>query len=259
MLHTRTSRAIAGAACIGIVLAAVALTGRWDGGVVRPVSVIAGSVGDALHGELLVGDAAAPTSTSNPAPSSGQTGSEQNRALAILDELPATAAKRIPEYRRIAFGPTWQDVDGNGCSTRNDILARDLTDVQRAPDGCTVLSGVLNDPYTGKRIDFRRGVDTSAAVQIDHRVPLALAWRSGAWAWTDRQRAAFANDPANLVAVDGPTNTAKSDSGPGEWTPPNAAYRCAYDRAYINLLKRYRLTVSADDRAALRRGLEGCR
>src|SRR5690606_29349754 len=112
---------------------------------------------------------------------------------------------------RDAFGPAWSDegtveMSGNSCPTRQDVLARDLDDVARAEDGCTVLSDVLHDRYTGRTINFKRGPRTSMAVQIDHIVPLALGWRSGARELTAEQRLNYANDPDNLIATDGPTN-----------------------------------------------------
>ena len=90
-------------------------------------------------------------------------GSAAGDALTALDNVRLTPATRVPTYDREQFGPTWADVDRNGCDTRNDILARDLHNITK--DGaCTVLTGTLNDPYTGKSIDFTRGKATSSAV-----------------------------------------------------------------------------------------------
>ena len=85
-----------------------------------------------------------------------------------VDDNPSKAG-----YDRTAFGYRQTDADGNGCDVREDVLARDLTDVRyQSAGGCKVQSGTLNDPYTGKTIHFRRGRDTSSAVQIDHVVAL---------------------------------------------------------------------------------------
>lgn len=112
---------------------------------------------------------------------------------------------------------------------REDILARDLTDVAYVTrNGCKVKSGVLNDPYTGKVIHFTRGQNTSAAVQIDHVVALQNAWQSGAKDWNARKRMQFANDPYNLLAVDGPANQGKGSASAAYWLPTNASYRCDY-------------------------------
>ncbi|KAB1657244.1 HNH endonuclease [Pseudoclavibacter chungangensis] len=98
--------------------------------------------------------------------------------------------------------------------------------VFRDGSDCVVERGTLLDPYTGSTIAFQRGQATSSAVQIDHIVPLAAAWTGGANTWDDAAREAFANDPANLQAVDGASNGAKGQMLPGEWMPPNAAFAC---------------------------------
>ena len=111
-------------------------------------------------------------------------------------------------YSRDQFGPAWDDVDGNKCNTRDDILRRDLTNVRFKvrTHACTVISGTLDDPYTGKTIEFKRGKKTSSAVQIDHVVALSNAWQTGAQNLTAEQRRQLANDPENLLAADGPAN-----------------------------------------------------
>ena len=124
-------------------------------------------------------------------------------------------------YSRDKFGEPWADVDHNGCDTRNDILKRDLTkEVFKAGSSCIVQTGLLADPYTGKTIDFVRGVKTSSAVQIDHVVALGDAWRTGAAKWTAKKRLSYANDRVVLLAVDGPQNEAKGDDDASEWLPP---------------------------------------
>lgn len=138
---------------------------------------------------------------------------------------------------------------------RNDILARDLENVERASDGCKVLSGTLHDPYTGKTIEFT--VDDPQAVQIDHIVPLSLAWRMGASEWDRETRIEFANDPGNLLASDGPANQQKGDAGPGEWQPHDA-FQCTYAIRYIDVLYRYDLPVPAEDYQGLSDMLDTC-
>ncbi|BDZ47098.1 hypothetical protein GCM10025866_30070 [Naasia aerilata] len=98
---------------------------------------------------------------------------------------------------------------------------------------------------------FVRGNDTSELVQIDHVVPLSWAWQHGAAAWTDDQRLLFANDPANLLAVDGATNSSKSDSGPADWLPPDETYRCTYAERFTAVLAEYGLGIDEPDRTAL--------
>ena len=170
-------------------------------------------------------------------------------ALAALAGLAVKGRAPLTGYSRAAFGPAWQDVDHNGCDTRNDILRRDLT--SRGMSGsCTVLTGVLHDPYTAKVIAFRRGVGTSTKVQIDHVVALGDAWQMGAQRLTASARLAFANDPLELLAVDGPTNQRKGDSDAASWLPPNKAFRCTYVARQIAVKARYHLAVTAAEKAA---------
>lgn len=156
----------------------------------------------------------------------------------------------VPRYERAKFGEGWADLDGDCQDTRTEVLVRDLDDEHFGRGQCKVLSGVLNDPYTGRtlRFDPDGGGDE---VHIDHVIPLAYAWRGGAWHWSDEQRRAFANDEANLLAVDGPTNTAKGDSGPAEWMPPNTATHCDYAARWSDVLRRYDLAPTTEDAETL--------
>jgi hypothetical protein len=153
------------------------------------------------------------------------------------------------------FGPAWSfDYDHNGCRSRDDVLARDLTKVRKR-DRCAVVSGVLADPYTGRTIPFDKA--HAAAVQIDHVYPLAAAWSHGARAWTQQRRVSFANDPGNLIAASGSANESKGDGTPSEWQPQKG-FRCAYAVRYIGSASRYQLSVSAADRRALTTMLGSC-
>jgi hypothetical protein len=155
-------------------------------------------------------------------------------------DLTVTPHVKRDDYRRAAFGVGWPK-DANGCSVRDDILARDLTVTEKK--GCQVVAGTLNDPYTGQVIRFHRGAKTGAAVQIDHVVPLSYAWDMGAWAWTDAQRATFYADPNELLAVSGKANDDKGDKPPGEWMPPDRAMWCPYDRMFVAVLRTYHLSI----------------
>ena len=202
-------------------------------------------------------------SASTAAPSTSSTVSVAPAAAALreLRALPVSDAYVPARYDRDAFGQAWADVDHNGCDTRNDVLRRDLTAVVTRPgtNGCVVLSGTLHDPYTGRTIAFERGNTSSLAVQIDHRVPLSYAWRHGAASWTPKQRETFANDQAtNLVAVDGPANEEKSDSGPAEWMPANTGDACNYAASFVTVATKWRLSIATDDKHALDRTLTGC-
>ncbi|OBG94432.1 hypothetical protein A5698_16890 [Mycobacterium sp. E136] len=170
------------------------------------------------------------------------------------------------DYRRAAFGDSWTDdnvapAGHNGCDTRNDILNRDLDDktfvsIKRCPNA--VATGVLHDPYTNAVVAFTRGEKTGAAVQIDHIVPLALAWDLGARGWPEGLRVRFANDPANLIAVAGNANQDKGDHEPANWMPPNAAFHCQYAIQFIAVLRGYGLPIDAPSAGVLRNAAATC-
>ncbi len=181
-------------------------------------------------------------------------------ALAVLAALPVKGRAAMTGYTRDQFGPAWQDVDHNGCDTRNDVLARDLDDAtyKAGTHNCIVLVGTLPDPYSGRSIAFTRGQTTSTAVQIDHLVPLADAWRTGAQLLSPATRELLANDPLNLLAVDGPLNGQKSDGDAATWLPPSKAYRCRYVARQVAVKQRYHLWVTSAEKAAIARILGTC-
>lgn len=180
-------------------------------------------------------------------------------AAAALQTIRVTEPLPLEGYEREFFGEPWADVDANGCDTRNDVLAAWLTDVTYDPTRpCLVVSGTLRDPYTGHVVDFRRGPDTSAEVQIDHVVALADAWRKGAADWSARTALAFANDPANLVPTEGAVNQAKSASDAATWMPPNTGYHCAYAVQQVLVKTSYGLGVTSEEHAALADALARC-
>ncbi|WP_125615033.1 HNH endonuclease family protein [Specibacter cremeus] len=180
-------------------------------------------------------------------------------AVAVLATLPVKGRAPRTNYDRAAFGQAWLDADRNGCDTRNDVLRRDLAPpVMAAGSGCVVASGTLHDPYTDTLIAFRRGADTSAAVQIDHVVALGNAWQTGAQRLSAVQRQSLANDPLNLLAVDGPANQEKGDGDAATWLPPSRKFRCAYVARQISVKAAYGLWVTAPERDAMRRVLRLC-
>ncbi|MGO4807592.1 DUF1524 domain-containing protein [Arthrobacter sp. 2MCAF15] len=183
-----------------------------------------------------------------------------SKALAVLATLPVKGRAPKTGYSRDQFGPAWSDVDHNGCDTRNDVLRRDLTALALKPGtrDCVVLSGFLADPYTAAAINFRRGNATSTAVQIDHVVALSDAWQKGAQQLTPAQRLSFANDPLNLLAVDGPANQSKSDGDAATWLPPNKSYRCDYVARQISVKSSYGLWVTQAEHDAMARVLSDC-
>jgi len=186
-------------------------------------------------------------------------------AMARLDSIEVKGRAPKTGYERSLFGDAWTDdvtvADGhNGCDTRNDMLRRDLVDVVIKPgsNGCAVLSGTLNDPYTGTSFAFQRGPGSSAEVQIDHMVSLSDAWQTGAQQWDEFTRRNFANDPRNLQATLGWVNQQKGDGDAATWLPPNNGYRCTFVSRIVDVKAAYRLWVTPAERDAIARVLAGC-
>ena len=180
-------------------------------------------------------------------------------AIVALEALEVKGRAPKTGYERdISFGPSWADVDRNRCDTRNDMLRRDLEPEVVAANGCTVESGTLQDPYTATTIEFQRGRNTSSDVQIDHVVALSDAWQKGAQLISYEERRAFANDPLNLLAIDGPTNSAKRDSDAASWLPPNTSYRCSYVARQVSVKAKYRLWVTDAEKVAMQNVLSTC-
>ena len=184
-------------------------------------------------------------------------------AGSALEALAAVEVKgRAPRtgYDRDRFGDGWVDTDHNGCDTRNDVLARDLTGETFRPGSrdCVVLTGTLDDPYSGRTVEYRRGSDTSDDVQIDHVVALSDAWQKGAHLWDAGRRTAFANDPLNLLATDGRLNQQKGDSDAATWLPPDTSYRCAYVARQLAVKVGYGLWVTPAERDAMAAVLHRC-
>ena len=215
------------------------------------------ALGLALTGCVEVGlsEAGAPVrqSTASAAPVAGS-------ALAALEQIDVKGRAPRTGYERDRFGSGWADTDRNGCDTRNDVLARDLTGEAFVPGtrDCVVLSGTLADPYSGRVIEFVRGEGTSEAVQIDHVVALSDAWQKGAQGWDDDQRVRFANDPLNLLAADGPLNMQKGDADAATWLPPDDGFRCAYVARQVAVKVTYGLWATRAERDAMAGVLGGC-
>lgn len=175
------------------------------------------------------------------------------------DALAALPTKgRAPKtgYKRSQFGDGW--AKSGGCDTRNVILRRDLTNAVLGDDNCKVQAGALSDPYTGQRIAFKRGANSSGAVQIDHVVALSNAWQTGAQQLSSEQRISLANDPLELLAVDGPANQQKGDGDAATWLPSNKPFRCQYIARQIAVKKKYSLWVTPPERTAMERILASC-
>lgn len=197
---------------------------------------------------------AKPTKPSKPS----KPAKPSNNATVVLETLQVKGRAPKTGYDRTgAFGRAWLDTDRNGCRTRDDILTRDLRNTTRE-GRCKITSGVLNDPYSGRTINFERGPRTSQAVQIDHVVALSDAWQKGAQNLSQRERVLLANDPLNLLAVSGPLNQQKSDHDAASWLPPNKAYRCPMVARQIAVKSRYNLWLTQPEKDAMKRVLKSC-
>lgn len=197
-------------------------------------------------------EAATPTAEPTVAPA------VSSEALSALNQLKVAARGTMSDYDREGLFGGWIDADGDCEDTRQEILNRDLDNVV-STDGCTVDSGTLDpDPYTATTIEFVRGPATSSDVQIDHVVSLGNAWITGARNLTQTQRVELANDPLNLLAVDGPTNQAKSDKPADQWLPPNVDFHCQFVAIQIAVKTKYDLWVTAPERAAMAEVLTNC-
>jgi hypothetical protein len=212
---------------------------------------------------------AQPSSTSSPS-SSPSSSSARGHTVAgaeledLLEQVRISSARDLNGYDRecgsgrgCVFGPAWtDDYDGpgghDGCDTRNNVLQRDLTDKAFRPGthDCVVISGTLQDPYTGRAIGFAKA--EASRVQIDHIYPLAAAYRRGAASWPLSKRIEFANDvEKNLWAVDGSANASKGDRTPGEWMPINGTIRCDYVARFLRVAIAYDLPISLEDRESI--------
>lgn len=179
-----------------------------------------------------------------PTPVSGAT------ARSYLSQLTVATENRTG-YKRDLF-PTWITISGT-CNTREYILKRDGTNVT-TDSACVATSGSWYSPYDGATWSAASDVD------IDHLVPLAEAWDSGASQWTTAQRQAFANDVTRpqLLAVTDNVNQSKGDQDPATWMPSLTSYRCTYVRAWVQVKYYYNLSVDSAEKSALTSYLSGC-
>jgi hypothetical protein len=191
----------------------------------------------------------APINTERPPAPRGE-------VLVLVDSLVIAAPYTAEPYRRAAFGDDWIDADGDCHNTRAEVLLQETAEpVTFNPNGCTVNTGLWTDPWSGF------ASNSAADFQIDHTVPLADAWRSGAWQWDDARRLAFANDldePDMLNALRGSVNTSKGDQTPDRWKPPLTHTWCRYASAWARIKAAWRLTVTAAEVAALRTMANAC-
>lgn len=238
------------------VLAATLLIG-CDGASPEPSSepTARGSAGGGARGGTGVSPLANPEGTARGL---GPVGSdaELGAARRLIAKVATKGRGPRTGYDRDEFGSSWTDsADGvplarNGCDTRNDLLARDGSQLRyRQGSDCVVIAMTLRDPYTGALIDWSKR--RASEVQIDHVVPLSYGWQLGAARWSAEKRRRFANDPLNLLPVDGAANSRKRDSGPASWLPPNKSVRCAYAARFAQVAVAYELAVTGADKKVM--------
>jgi Protein of unknown function (DUF1524) len=225
------NKIVLGAVLVFVLIAAVAL------GVVELSSSVRG----------MWGGASGASQVSTPA-----------EASAALSKLKVASAGSMSGYSRDRF-PHWSKASSFGwdppqtsCDSRQAALVRDGKNVQ-VGKSCKVTSGTWLDPYTGKTYSDPQDLD------IDHVVPLANAWRSGASSWDDKQRERYANDPEVLLTAEDNANQAKGDKGPEAWKPPDKAEWCDYAERWIQLKSKYSLSVNEQEKEALQEMLGTCK
>ena len=187
------------------------------------------------------------------------THAEPGTPLAGLADLKVRPRGPSTDFAQSEFGSALRDTDGNGCDQRNDVLRRDLTrkTLKAGSHGCTVLTGTLRDPYTGRSIRYQR-TRAAVRVRIDHVVPLGDAWVKGARTWSAAKRAEFTADPLNLLAVGATATAGKGAADATRWLPEATGYRCAYVARQIVVKRKYGMWVSLAERTAIGQVLTGC-
>jgi hypothetical protein len=163
------------------------------------------------------------------------------------------AADQIGGYSRSLF-KHWIDVDKDGCNTRYEVLIAEAIVKPKVSAGCYLTGGRWRSSYDGKVFTNPTGLD------IDHMVPLAEAWRSGAWAWTATQRMDFANDledSRSLIAVTASLNRSKGDRDVAVWLPLRA--QCNYISNWIAVKWRFDLTVDPIEGEFLQSKITACK
>ena len=175
-------------------------------------------------------------------------------ATQILELLEVKGRAPKTGYAREMFYSGWPTVDG--CNLRQRILKRELGD-SAVLDGCTVIAGEYDEPYTGEHMVLTEKSEVSK-IQIDHVVALSDAWQKGAQYMDYETRNAIATDPLNLLAVDGSANQGKSDGDAATWLPPNKAFRCQYVARQVSVKYKYGLWVTAAEKEAIAGVLERC-
>ena len=173
-------------------------------------------------------------------------------ARADSEILLRTSPEHVGGYDRTLF-KHWIDADKNGCDTRKEVLIAEAIVKPKKGAKCALSGGKWVSPYDGKSYTKDSGLD------IDHVVPLAEAWRSGAWAWSAQQRQDFANDLTDsrvLIAVTAGANRSKGDQDVKTWLP--AKNKCSYIEAWVAVKVRYTLTFDSGELSVIQSYFTSC-
>ena len=176
------------------------------------------------------------------------------RAIEVLGRLDVKGRAPKTGYSREEFYGGWPSVDG--CSLRQRILKREFGE-SAVLDGCNVIAGEYEEPYTGEYRKFTERGEVSK-LQIDHVVALSDAWQKGAQYLDKEVRHKIATDPLNLLAVDGSANQQKSDGDAATWLPANKKFRCQYVARQVSVKYKYGLWVTEAEKTAISKVLENC-
>lgn len=176
-------------------------------------------------------------------------------AVDILGELEVKGRAPKTGYSREEFYNGWPTVEG--CNLRQRIIKREFGDTA-VLDGCNVVAGEYDEPYTGEHKVFSAREEISKGVQIDHVVALSDAWQKGAQYKDKDTRYAIATDALNLLAVDSSANEKKSDGDAATWLPSNKKFRCQYVARQVSVKYKYGLWVTEAEKDAISRVLENC-
>ncbi|MEU2441762.1 HNH endonuclease family protein [Streptomyces rubradiris] len=192
------------------------------------------------------------------APAADPTGRAPGRTV-TLPVRDALAALPVRDEDRTGYERTkfkhWVDADKDGCTTRAEVLKAEAVIAPEQGARCALTGGEWYSPYDDRYIQGPRGLD------IDHLVPLAEAWDSGASAWSPAEREAYANDLRDerpLIAVSAASNRSKADQDPATWLPPAAGYRCQYVTDWVADKTRWGLSIDSGEEAALSQALSHC-
>lgn len=187
---------------------------------------------------------------------SREAGEGERLAVEVLEELEVKGRAPKTGYTREEFYDGWPTVEG--CSLRQRIIKREFGETAVILDGCNVVAGEFDEPYTGEHLVFSNQENIGKGIQIDHVVALSDAWQKGAQYMTREVRYKIATDPLNLLAVDAVANNKKSDGDAATWLPSNKKFRCQYVARQVSVKYKYGLWVTEAEKEAIGRVLENC-